>query len=313
MIDDPTMRHLHWRPLVFACALPSAALLVLSYFVLVESPSYLALHNREAEAERVLARLRDENGVSNDVAVRFRKPARATEEGTLLGRLSVVFGRHYIVPTSVLGLSCICMNIVYYNGLYGVAQLLPQMELKLNAATNLMVGALMEVVGGLVAIALAGVLSKKTLMISSFLVMAACTLGLSCFASMAMRAGHALPGWVELLLQMSLFLYKITPALVYPVVCTYACEVYPTVARTTGSGVVLACGRVGAILCPLLHEALGDYTGGHEAFFYLLVTMSVACAAASLLLGAEGKGAVLHDNVEEAAPLAWKVDKCEAG
>merc|ERR1711974_163656 len=51
----------------------------------------------------------------------------------------------------------------------------------------------------------------------------------------------------------------------------YSTEIYPTVARTTGTAACVAGGRLGGMLAPLFYEMLeGAY--GFEAFFYLIGT-----------------------------------------
>merc|ERR1719310_761201 len=57
----------------------------------------------------------------------------------------------------------------------------------------------------------------------------------------------------------------------FVVVYVYASEIYPPVARTSGTAFCLVAGRIGAILCPLVYELCHSFTGSYEAFFFVII------------------------------------------
>merc|ERR1719487_1406084 len=59
---------------------------------------------------------------------------------------------------------------------------------------------------------------------------------------------------LELGTQLGLTLSKLFISAGFVVVYQYSIEIYPAVARATGTAICLAAGRFGAILCPLVYE-----------------------------------------------------------
>ena len=77
--------------------------------------------------------------------------------------------------------------------------------------------------------------------------------------------------------------------------CLYAYtpELYPTRARATGAGFASACGRVGAIVGPIVVGALVEDIG-QPAVFALGAGSFVVAAALVLALGVETRGRTLE-------------------
>merc|ERR1719380_417158 len=63
---------------------------------------------------------------------------------------------------------------------------------------------------------------------------------------------------------------KCTIPVGYIVGYVMASEIYPTSVRTTGTAICFACGRIGAMISPLLFEKLKEVSGSFGDYFYML-------------------------------------------
>ncbi|KAL5718029.1 Organic cation/carnitine transporter 7 [Ranunculus cassubicifolius] len=87
----------------------------------------------------------------------------------------------------------------------------------------------------------------------------------------------------------------------FTIVYIYAPEVYPTSVRTTGVGVASAMGRIGGIVCPLV--AVGFVHNCHQTASILLFEVVIFLSGVAVLyFPFETSGVELSDNVSEINP-----------
>lgn len=309
-VDDPSLRTLHWRWLICMGALPSAIFLALAIPLLTESPSFLMVKGRVAEATQVVHELFKANG-RLDVPLDFRPSVPKKDQPT--STLRVVFGKRFLWSTLVVSFSTFTLNFMFYGGLYAFPQVLPHMKLHLSPAASLIWSALSSVVGILIGTVVATHLPRKLCILLYLLFVAG-------FTMMFVTAGsdqlvpevfeakkfqiRAVPGFSEIFFLIGLMGMKISIAFGFQIVTVYATEMYPTVARATGLAVATACGRIGSIACPIIFEQLSYLTGGHTRFFHVMVGLCAINALLVLFLPYETRGQLLQDHEEEGEPIA---------
>lgn len=311
--QDPYMENLNWRWLVCMGAIPSFIFLVLALAVLHESPSFLVVKGRFDEAERVLKDFRDENGATNvdidlsDCQVDSRETPRSSL--SFRQKLSIVLGRHLLYTTTVVCVSVFTLNFLFYGGLYALPQVLPQMKLHVSPSINLMIGAVAELPGYVVAVLFGERLSRKNAMLVYLLAALVSTLTFSFARAELMTQDKNITRTVEFMVQCGLVGNKVFTAVGFLVVYVYSTEVYPTVVRTTGGAFCLAFGRLGAILAPAVFENLAQITGNHAAFYNLTAALCAINAMLVMWLPYETQGCMLQDHLEEQQPLKDSIAK----
>jgi len=312
-LQDPMMNNLDWRWLTILGCVPGVVFLVLAIFVLEESPSYLAVNGRHAEAQVVLESMRSDN---NALDVHIDLPQQSTSASsaqrppsiTVLESLSIVFGRHMWFTTLVVCVSIFTLNFLFYGGLYAIPQVLTDLKLHISPAGNLMLGAVSEVPGLLLAVVISQYQSRRTTMLMYLLIVCASTLAFSFAGAAIENVGIDIvqPG-MESLLQCGLLGNKIFTSFGFLIVYVYAAEIYPTVARSTGGAVCIAFGRLGSIAAPTVFENLLVATGSRLAFFSCSAALCAVNALLVMFLPYETKGVVLKDFQDDQQTLAAKV------
>jgi len=290
--DDPSMKHLDWRRLLILGAIPSMILAALSMVYLQESPSFLAIVGRPELAKQQLLDMRRDNG-NEHISVDFKTTdvVQGKREcgASLIVQLGIVFGRRMIVSTLVICFSCFSLNFVLYGGIYALPQALPNVNMGMSPAAALFFSALWEIPGVVLALFMSCMMDRKPAV--SLTLMFACA-SLVLFAWAGDQPEHA-PG-VHLALGVGLAGLKSMTMSVFTLVYQLAGEIFPTSARSTGSAMCIASGRIGAVLCPLVYEMLYEKTGGFSTFFYLMGGICMLNATAIRFIP-ETKGMRLSD------------------
>eukprot|EP00439_Symbiodinium_sp_Y106_P052687 s3661_g7.t1 len=288
MNDDPSLKHLNWRRVIQLGAIPSLILMALAIPFLrlggtldrQQSPTYLQLKGCHAEAIKVLESMRRDNRAS-DVSVDFRLPPNPTPASSSEGMLDLlwkqgktILGAKLILPTMVVSFTCFELNLLYYGCIYAF----PQMSSRLGsiadwltgAAQQLLVGALWEIPGVCIGIAL-GIMYLRTTGIKFYLTLAA-SVTLLFIIGGNNRNRH----WAfDIALYAGYYGIKLSPNIGFVLVYQVANEIYPAEARTLGCGLCLACGRLAAMLGPLLFEGLFELTGTWLTFFLIMAGFAV--------------------------------------
>lgn len=238
-------------------------------FWLWESPSFLALHGKTDQTRAILDKMRWMNGKEH-VPIDFKPPVqvqRANAFEQMSRQMGVVFGKSLLYSTITISFSCFVLNFVMYGCLYSMPQVLPKVDMGVTPAMGLVVGCFWEVPGILLGICCGLAMSRKNAML---FYLVTCTFALVLFSySASLGAGS------EVLFQAGYFGVKAFVACGFIVVYQYSTEIYPTIARTTGSAVCIAAGRVGSILCPIIFEELQEIFGSFEVFYYIMAVLCV--------------------------------------
>ena len=267
-----------WRWLLVVSALPG----VLGFWIrrnVPESPRYLLVSGREAEARRVLEQVAGDNGKTINVGP-LQAEARSGKSSTAAIWSGALISRTLLLSIVWFGLSL---------GYYGIFTWLPSIFVQqgftfVRSYEYLILLALAQVPGYALAAFLVDKIGRRWTValfllvsaISSFLFAIAATPGL--IVGSAMLLSFALLGaWGGL--------DAFTP------------ELYPTEVRATGMGWASAMARAAGILAPtigglLLGVSLPLALGVYAAFF-------VVAGVAALLIRTETAGRVLMDVVGE--------------
>lgn len=290
---DPNMRHLEWRSLTLVGIGPVLVMAVLAYMFLVQSPAYLATKGQHEQAREVIATMARQNGAPQ-VATAFRQDAVVVDNSTSSSVVyDAIFGKRMLFSTLVVMYSCFVLNLVFYGVLYGLPQVAESMDTGTTAAIAVVLGCLWEL-PGLAMGAYFGTRFRRLPLIS------ACYAGIAgalmCFG-IGVASSHL---WFShYIIQGSLLVIKMLSNTAFVVVYQYASEIYPAVARTTGSAICVSGGRLGAILAPVIFEEMADYTGSFSGFFLCAAGFSALMSFAALLLPFETAGKNLDDDEME--------------
>jgi putative MFS transporter len=269
-----------WRLLFAASALPGL-IVVWVRRVIPESPRYLLVQGREAEARAVVERVARENGVDLG-AFRLKAEPAAAEQARI--PLAMLFRAPLLKPTLVFSAVWFLLSLAYY----GIFTWLPGIFVQrgfdfLRTYENSFILALAQLPGYFSAAFLIERWGRrKTLaayLIASgiFTYLFAAASGLpAILAAAVLMSFFALGAWGSL--------YAWTP------------ESYPTTVRATGMGWASAMARVAGIVAPTLGAALLAAS--------LPLALSVYAAAFGLagiisLAGRETRGAALADTATE--------------
>jgi len=307
MADDPKMQNLHWRWLLQMGAIPAAVFLVVGFFFLHQSPSYLAVAGQREEAKAVLESMRNDNR-AHDVSIDFRVPTRVSElparmrrnsrrvsvhsRGELRNQLSIVFGQDLCLSTLINMFSCFTLNFFYYGCLYAFPQVLSASSaMKEGAALELLIGALWEIPGQALGI-ICGLFLTRKFNMKLYLVL--CLL-----STVAFVLGNTHVGKTASVFQtLGFYGIKCFVDIGFVVVYQYSVEIYPARVRATGSAVAVGSGRLAGIISPLIFEVIKG-SSSTSVFFWILVCL---CAVNFFLidfLKYETFGMALKDDVEE--------------
>jgi len=306
--DDPQMLRLDWRWLLLMGAIPSAVFLVASIFLLHDSPSFLAARGREEEAKAVLESMRNENRAYH-VSLDFKKvvPAEVRTPRTSFQNVwepfGLIFSPRLLFSTVVVIYSCFTLNVLFYGSLYAFPQVLTEVSMGTAPAVSLLMGALWELPGFALA-ATAGMFAPRKKMMMMYLVLT--TFSLLSFAVGAIHHHGETEGWSTFVLLQGGFIgIKVFVILGFVAVYQYASEIFPVNARTTGTAVCLAGGRVGGMLAPLVFEVQQDITGRFDAFFYSMAILCAINLVLVFLLPIESFGKSLDEiqEIQETLPL----------
>jgi putative MFS transporter len=309
-VDDPQLKGLHWQWLLLLGVIPAIVLGSFAVFYLIESPKYFANRGQIAEAQNVLEAVRRSNGCSSDVSVELEEAAvpQAHADQGYLGQMKIVFGPRLRFTTFVICVSVFTLNFVSWGSFYAFPQVLPALKLHISPAANICFGVLIEIPGFVLGLWVANRTARKpaTLcyLVATILSVATFLYGTGVDFTLA-STGRQSP-WA---VQAGFIGIKLFINLGFIAVYLYATEVYPTVARTTGSAICLAMGRLGAMACPLVYEELRRRTGTFHAFFVLIACLAGLNGTLVCCLSIETAGKGLSDSLELDPLIVTSTDK----
>jgi len=289
----------NWRMMLLLSAAPVSVVGPIAYLRLPESPMWLFVSGEKARAYEVLKLIGYRNGVGysrtgtpeTSPLVRPRTLSTVSEvsqtsEGEPLGtwkeRAQTLFGSKYRWVTVQLMLICFSGNLCYYGLIYILPETFSEMMLMLedetggedaqhlSPALNLMLSAVFEVPGVLLAILLSNSVRRKMSLAISFAVVS-----ISCISLVAasQRKTHAI-----VLTSLSAFSGKLFAASMYILCFLFVLEAYPTAMRSSGLAFCMTFGRMGAFVIPIVAEVVVHVHNSSIPVFLVLGT-AAACAA----------------------------------
>lgn len=314
------MPRLGWRWLLALSSLPSSVLL-LFYVVAPESPRYLCMKGRIADAHSILKEIARLNKTElpagvlvSDYNVQLQENSIPSEDTQLLTSRRKENRTLDSSDQSMGGFSSLLMLLsprllkstmllwIYFFGnafaYYGLVLLTTELSngrnkcspyqshLKKTSDINygdVFVTSFAEFPGLLISAAIVDKLGRK-LSMSSMLFL--------CCIFLLPLVVHQPAGLTTSLL----FGARICITASFTIIYIYAPEVYPTSIRTTGVGVASSIGRIGGMICPLVAVALikGCHQTASIILFEIVIFVSGICA---VLFPFETKGRDLSDTI----------------
>ncbi|PRQ51815.1 putative major facilitator, sugar transporter, major facilitator superfamily [Rosa chinensis] len=317
------MPTLGWRWLLALSALPSSLLLIF-YWVAPESPRYLCLKGRTAEAITILEKVARLNGTKlpsgilvSDLTVELSEKSTPSEDTSLISpktdedvtpkEMDSNMGGISLLLTLLspnLIRSTLLLWVVFFGNAfsyYGLVLLTSELNghsqcgpTKVQSVAsqdinykNIFIASFAELPGLIISAATVDRLGRKLSMSGMFFL---------CCIFLLPLVVHQPEGLTTALL----FGARICITATFTIVYIYAPEIYPTSVRTTGVGVASAMGRIGGMVCPLVAVALvhGCHQTASILLFEAVIFLSGICV---ILFPFETKGRELSDSVSSSS------------
>ena len=274
-----------WRHLCELSAVPAFIFLIFAYFYLPESPVFLAVRGRHAEARRVIYRMAKMNG-KIEIASEF-EPDNDDEEmfstnvTTLTGRstnalqfggsvVKLLFSSTYASTTLCLFLAHFCKDF----GVFGLAYVFPQFFLattsNMSPGLEILITALLALPGVALALLLASNdrIGQLTAIPMTASICAICAFGMLSFE----------PHWLS---SPAAYLLKFSALAFFVSVNTYIAEIFPNACRNLAMGSCGAFGKLGSISAPIIFEWSRAAHGGFDVFIWIFFGFMAAVAVVS--------------------------------
>lgn len=305
-LDDPSMLDLDWRRLLVLGSLVSMFLFVLGIVCLRESPRFLAIAGDFVGATKVLESMRVDNGHPN-IDLAFSPPGSARDifhqseshvgmSAQWLAPMRIVWSKRMLNVTLIFCQTAFVANFLFYGGVYAFPQVLPDLRMRVSPVHDLLMGSMFSLLGCAFGMSLYHYLPRRWALL---VYLSGAFMGQLPFVFLAdsSPSGSFLKSSLiaEFMLHLGLLMSK--AFVVAGFIVTYTCisEAYPTAARTTGIAVCLACGRLGAILCPIIFEQVSGRNGSPQDFFVICGCFCIINALCVMCLPDAGKGGSLEE------------------
>lgn len=274
-------RGVEWR-VVFLVGLLPIVLAVIGPWLIPESPRYLLAHGRRREAEALARHLSERFGGTPDLPAQ-EQAGRVS----ILAHLAELWTPRFRRRSFVIWAVWFVMISSYNGPIIWLPALLAAAGFPNPAQASLFV----SVVMGLPVVAatlLIDRVGRKPVIICGLLMGAVGAAGVgvarsepTVVAAAIIMAGGVLASW--------------------PVILSYAAELYPTRIRATATGWASAAGRTGAILAPvMLGSVMRSWTSGRELALNVFAGALVIAALIVWVLGEETAGRPLEEVAEVA-------------
>lgn len=278
--------HLGWRVAFFIGSIPALYAVYLRR-KLPESPRYLEKVGKYEEARSVVDMVEVNCGVaSKRIEAVPQKREETAARDTLKATFAELWSKRYFRRTLTLWVLWFGINFSYY----GIVIWLPSLMVGkgfaiIKSFEYVLIMTLGQIPGYFSAAYLVEKIGRKPTLVSylAFSGLAAYVFSLSTTTSQIIWWGLAV------------YFFNLGA---WGVLYAYTPEMYPTAIRATGSGWASFCGRIGAILAPMVIGQMIVVMGqaaAYSAIFILLASVFLVTALGMLLLGIETKGKTLDE------------------
>lgn len=266
-----------WRALLAVSAVPGLIIYFIRRYV-PESPRYLLIEGREAEARQVLQQVARENGTPVDIVGRLQVQER--REGITV---SALWKPPFPRTTLMLWIAWFCISLGYYGTFIWLPNIFVERGFSfLRTYQNVFILALAQLPGYLSAAYLVERWGRKMTL--------AAYLALSGLFTYLFAVVAGLPFIVGAAVLMSFFTLG-----AWGVLYAYTPELYPTEIRATGMGAASGMTRIAGAIAPILGGFLLPIS--LVAALTLYAVSFIVGGAAVFVLGEETKGKPLMETV----------------
>ncbi|XP_037132657.1 solute carrier family 22 member 21-like [Syngnathus acus] len=274
-----------WRMLLVATAIPSIFSLPF-WWVIPESPRWLLSRGRAKEAEKVLRRAAKMNRIHPSVIMFKVDNDPPLLQHSSKDKQTFTF-MDLIRTTNLRNITCLGCVTWFVSSMVFFGLALSTGNLKENIYLNNFISAATEAAAYIFTWLLISRVSRPTLIFASLM-----------FTGMTLLVVRLVPEDMHAIIQVLVFSGRFGSSIAYGSEYLFFSELYPTVVRNTGLGVVATAGRIGTIICPYV-----IYIGGTNKIlpFIIFGSSSVIAALLSLLLP-DTRNSKLPDLINEAKP-----------
>lgn len=303
----------HWAMiLLWSCAFYSIFLVLAVVPGFVESPPFLVRQRKMTEAREQLEAMRRQNG-RPEVSLEFSVEGNNNQGMQLSKSLAIIFSKSLWPVTLVLGLTTFLLNFMSYGQYYALPQVLGSVDLGASPAQSMLVATLFDTAGYGLGCVLESSMGRKALTLT-YLVGAGVFIMVFIYGVEILAGAVAAEGAVDAtvlaagaghgvaLVHTGLNGARLFISVGWCAAYTYVGEVFPTSARAGGSGVCIACGRVGSLSAPWAFEFLLIKTGTYLWYFLAAGVLCVVNAVLVLLVLKETKGACIDETTSLLPP-----------
>ncbi|XP_071112650.1 organic cation transporter protein-like [Haliotis cracherodii] len=255
----------NWQHLQLVLSVPPVLMLFMWWFI-PESPRWLLSRGRDAEAEQIIRKAAEVNGVDlppklfDKSTVQNQPSARVWEMFTtpvLLIRTLVIFFNWFVVSMVYYGLG---LNVQNLSG---------------DIYLNFTIANIMETVAYVLCILLLDRTGRKNLHCGSMLLG-----GIACLLTMfPVMYGNKSHTWITTALSM---IGKLGASGAFAIIYVFSAELFPTVVRNSGMGASSVFARVGGIISPYVAD-LGLFVGGDLKVALPLIVFGAVSVGAGLI------------------------------
>lgn len=279
-----------WREVFIICGIIGAIVLVLCFFFLEESPRWLALKGRNAEAEATVEKM-EALAAKQDgkplPPVTDEKIKQDEQDGQVEELpWSFLFSKKMILRTITAMLLCFVMNVLVYTVISWTPTVLRSNGFPVDLSTLMTVVMQLGIPVGVGALTFyVDKVNRKIILCVTYVLIAI----LGPIWSMMPTDQPALVMIFGFFVCVCTFTNSVTTAAIY------LSEPFPTACRIRGAGVANAFGRLGGILSPMWIAALIASPIGTFGVYMINSALAIFMAIWLAIFGVETRGRTLED------------------
>lgn len=282
---------LGWRPVFIICGIIGAAVVVLCFFFLDESPRWLAMKHRNDEADAIVSKLEGKvqaGGVNLPVVSQEEIDRRASEEKVEELPWSFLFNKKMLPRTLTAMFICFAMNVFVYTIISWTPTILTREGFDTNFSTLMTVVMQFGIPVGVGALTFyVEKVNRKTILIGTYLGLAIMS---PIWAFVLTQVGSP-----ELIMVVGFIICVFTFTNSVTTASVYLSEPFPTACRIRGAGVANAFGRLGSILSPIWIGFFLASSFGATGVYVINSILAVCVAIWVGFFGVETRGRTLED------------------